>query len=905
MLYQRKSVAFYRDYIDDNLAVLYADSATLYYERAFTNPNMLIANSYFNKGTMQREIGRIEEGKESIEIALDRLQQIQRQLPDEDLDSIKVNWNFDLVRIYTQKGDFKTALEKARQLISENELNRFNEKRFTNQLGLINLAQGNYRSAKDRFSYLVEVLHADEDITYRGNLGLAFLNLQDFDKGATYLEEANQAWKNLLNQTDNNYNRRYLSNSHSNLFQLYLELGDWNKADYHITEALALLRKVDNTESMIRFAELYFKKSRLEHALGDYDSSLFFLETAIDIVAPELFHTGTEEQISIIGNFKEALEIIAFRAQVLAEQGELNKALDDVMLLNRLVTQSRRTYQSSLSKYFLIQKVVPVYELGIRLNRELYAQTGDREYLEQAYALNARNKAILLLESLQSERAMTFAGLPAEIQGQERELRDAVSEQESLLYQAYQQGDDIDSLQSVVFEQEQAYYQFIQQLERDYPAYYELKYSADRPPVSNEIQDKLESDQVLLEYFTGQDSIYTFLMDGREMRVYSKAKPAGFVDSVALFRELLTNGIEKDCEQTYIRLGRYFYDLLLAEPLGSLGEHKQRLVVVPDGLLNFLSFEAFIYKDLERLQGAEGFLVEKYAFSYAYSSKLLLEEEYYPRSATKGFAGFGMEYDDYTLDYLQELEYGDWKYVDTTLVLPCGQLKDTTRYYGKLIYSDDEVRDIAALAEGDSWLNEEVMKQSFMDNANGYKLLHLAMHGTYDLEFPMNSSLIFSRRDSTDIFLRAADIYNMELDGDMAVLSACNTAYGKLQAGEGPMTLARAFHYAGIPAVVASLWSIPDNSTSRIMRLFYQELDKGLSKDVALQQAKLAYLASDDLSSPNSRQPLHWAPTIVIGDVAPVPISPRSNWWWILLGAGILLGGYLMVRRGKANDAIS
>ena len=162
----------------------------------------------------------------------------------------------------------------------------------------------------------------------------------------------------------------------------------------------------------------------------------------------------------------------------------------------------------------------------------------------------------------------------------------------------------------------------------------------------------------------------------------------------------------------------------------------------------------------------------------------------------------------------------------------------------------------------------------------------------------MNSSLIFSRTDSTDIFLRAADIYSMELDGDMAVLSACNTAYGKLEAGEGPMTLARAFHYAGIPAVVASLWSIPDNSTSRIMRLFYQELDKGLPKDVALQQAKLAYLASDELSSPNSRQPLHWAPTIVIGDVVPVPVSPGNKWWWIVLGAGLLGGGYRMFRRG-------
>jgi len=124
----------------------------------------------------------------------------------------------------------------------------------------------------------------------------------------------------------------------------------------------------------------------------------------------------------------------------------------------------------------------------------------------------------------------------------------------------------------------------------------------------------------------------------------------------------------------------------------------------------------------------------------------------------------------------------------------------------------------------------------------------------------------------------------------MVVLSACNTAFGKLQEGEGPMTLARAFHYAGIPSVVASLWSIPDNSTATIMELFYQELNKGLDKDVALQQAKLAYLQNDDISSPATRMPVHWAPTVVIGNINPVvSVFP---WGWILGGVLLLLGAW-------------
>ena len=798
------------------------------------------------------------------------------------------------------------AIKVGNQIMESHELDLRTKGFYLNTLGLAYLEHSAFLEARDCFEQTMLIAPS---AVVRQNLGLALLGLGELEEAEFLLWEAMKDTQELLFRKESDvgtydntmslsedfifktlcedYGNRWL-----NLLDLYLQkecLDDANKA-YRI--AFEYYGKVDSLGRLPKFSELYFKKAKLEQALGHHDSTMLFLAKAINLAAPQLAIAEEGEKLSLIGSFKDGLEVLAFRAQVLTEQGKLNKALEDVMLLNRLVTQSRRTYQSSLSKYFLIQKVVPVYELGIQLNRQLYTQTGEEQYLEQAYALNAHNKAILLLESLKSERAMSFAGLPAEVQEQERELCDAVLDQQSLLYQAYQKGQDIDSLQSMVFGQEQKYYQFVQQLERDYPAYYELKYTADQPPSINQVQDKLEHDQALLEYFIGQDSIYIFLMDGETLRVYCKPKSEDFVDSVTLFRELLTNGIEKDCEQTYIRLGRYFYELLLAAPLASLDKKKKRLVVVPDGLLNFLSFEAFVYKHLERMRGADGFLIEKYAFSYAYSSKLLRANEYYSRSATKGFAGFGMEYDDYTMDYLKELKYGDLNYVDTTLMLPCGQLKDTTRYYwGKLLYSDDEVRDIAALADGDIWLNEQATKQQFIDNAEGYNILHLAMHDTYDLELPMNSSLIFSRTDSSDIFLRAVDIYNMKLDGDMAVLSACNTAYGRLQAGEGPMTLARAFHYAGIPAVVASLWSIPDNSTSKIMKLFYEHLDEGGPKDVALQQAKLAYLTSNELSSPNSRQPPYWAATVVIGDVVPIPVSPRFHWWLVLV-AGFLVVGY-------------
>jgi CHAT domain-containing protein len=102
------------------------------------------------------------------------------------------------------------------------------------------------------------------------------------------------------------------------------------------------------------------------------------------------------------------------------------------------------------------------------------------------------------------------------------------------------------------------------------------------------------------------------------------------------------------------------------------------------------------------------------------------------------------------------------------------------------------------------------------------------------------------------------------LRSGLAVLSACNTGNGSLQRGEGVMSLARAFAFAGCPSTVVSLWSIPDESTSKVMLAFYKNLKNGDKKDIALQKAKLEYLNS---ASPQYSIPNYWGATVIIGDV--------------------------------------
>jgi CHAT domain-containing protein len=118
----------------------------------------------------------------------------------------------------------------------------------------------------------------------------------------------------------------------------------------------------------------------------------------------------------------------------------------------------------------------------------------------------------------------------------------------------------------------------------------------------------------------------------------------------------------------------------------------------------------------------------------------------------------------------------------------------------------------------------------FDQELSQYRILHIATHGLLDAERPELSALIFSlvneQGQAQDGFLRAHEIYNLNLPAELVVLSACETGLGKQIKGEGLVGLTRGFMYAGAPRVVVSLWSVSDRATSELMARFYRKLLK-------------------------------------------------------------------------------
>ena len=145
-----------------------------------------------------------------------------------------------------------------------------------------------------------------------------------------------------------------------------------------------------------------------------------------------------------------------------------------------------------------------------------------------------------------------------------------------------------------------------------------------------------------------------------------------------------------------------------------------------------------------------------------------------------------------------------------------------------------EVQSINETVPSRVFLNEEATEANFKKYAPDYNVLHLAMHTIMKDDKPLESLLAFTNVNDSDTTednkLYAYEIYNMKLNAQMAVLSSCSSGFGKMQKGEGMMSLARGFIYAGCPSIIMTLWQVSDKSSSELMTSFYKYLKKGKSK---------------------------------------------------------------------------
>lgn len=354
----------------------------------------------------------------------------------------------------------------------------------------------------------------------------------------------------------------------------------------------------------------------------------------------------------------------------------------------------------------------------------------------------------------------------------------------------------------------------------------------------------------LVEYVVTGERTYLFVLTRRdrdralELKAYAAAiNQSELAARVSRFHRMMAEN-----NPGFLQRSRELYDLLIKTAEPQL-RGKERLCVIPDGVLWDAPFQAL-------QAGNNRFLIEGYAIYYAPSLSLLREvakrEKANADSSSPTLLAFANPV------------------VGTDTV---ARLQDAKRgeSFEPLPEAEVEARTLAQIfGPGRSavFVGAKADERVFKSLAPKYRVIHFATHGVIDDRQPLYSYLLLSKAEgdqNDDGLLEAREIMNLNLRADLAVLSACETARGRIGAGEGVVGMSWAFFAAGCRATVVSQWKVNSAGASDLMIAFYRNLKKPNGQDRMSKAGALRAAALEMMKDYRYRHPFHWAAFIVVG----------------------------------------
>ena len=411
-------------------------------------------------------------------------------------------------------------------------------------------------------------------------------------------------------------------------------------------------------------------------------------------------------------------------------------------------------------------------------------------------------------------------------------------------------------IRSKLLDLKNQYNKLIKDFERDYPKYFEMKYSNQYASVAD-IQKTLPAHAALRSYFIGDSLISIFTLTQDSIRLDRTVKPEDFDFKIYELRRLITSSEQESIKK--LPLESYsFYRILFPKPLP---DDINRLLIVQDGNLGLIPFEALIteaYSGSVIAYNNYPFLIKKYAIAYSYSANLYYKNirrtmSLTDSSSTESWLGIAPVFKNEN-----NLVINDF------FVTPLpGSEKEVNTIENEFIKHGLPADVLLFQDASEAYIKSEAIKK--------YKFLHIATHGFVNSEKPELSGIIMStnKAGGNDGVLYSGEIYNLELNTDLVILSACETGLGKVLKGEGIIGLSRALLYAGTNNLIVSLWNVSDISTSQLMIDFYANWLKNensrtdfrfaYAKD--LQTAKLKMIKENKFG-----HPFFWSPFILVGN---------------------------------------
>lgn len=684
--------------------------------------------------------------------------------------------------------------------------------------------------------------------------------------------------------------------SYNNLAAAYQRMGKNDKSLEMYMKANEIAESVYPERHPI-LAKTYEDISFAYQMRDDIDKSLDYMQKNLIAGSQHFSSSNIEENPETTDFLDPANRLRSLREKVKLIEKKSRKDNSNTSYLQMALAQTsdgidlldfmRSGYKAEESKTYWQKGGNIFFEKGLHLAYDLWQAEQDPSYIDQAFELMGRNKSLLLLASVMENKGKKFAGISEQLLYLEDSLKQEINFYEKLI------ANNPDSLlladyEGIFFKRKESYDSLLLVFEKTYPLYHKLKYSTQTTGIAALQNELLTPGSFWLEYFVGDTSMFALLIGTDSKQLIKLSSPKQLSSNIEALRKNIygyflstdpTDSLFKATKEAYISHAHELYTQLIAPVFDDLSALPERLTIVPDGSLGYLPFDLLLREKTEATTNFADlpYLIKTSCISYSYSATLLHEMREGKRET---------RVNNEVLVVAPEFASSDLAYNDIESLRREG--------LGALLYNQKEASNIQAIIGGKMLSGAQATQANFLSNAASYSMIHFATHGKVNTQNADLSYLALAAQDTgSRELLYVNDLYSMNIPAEMVVLSACETGLGNFKAGDGIASLSRAFSYAGAQSIIPTLWSVNDQKTAEFMEQFYQNIATGMPKDVSLQQAKLAYLNSQDNYYTH---PFFWGASIPVGYMAPID-SGMGFWTMLLIGLGILLmlvGIYVM-----------
>lgn len=873
------------------------------------------ANDTYNRGDLYNSMGLASKRSGNMAQAL---QYYQKSLPlaKASGDSLLIGFVYNnLGGVYSARGHPKKALDYYKQTLPY--------LRSTNQKGTVAITIGNigsiyrdlslYKKALENFNKSLETQKEIGDIHSLANIyskiGIVQSELGNYDQALI-------SHKKSLEYSKKAGTPDQMANALNNIGLLYKRLGEYDKALDYYQQSLAIKKETSNPSSVAtttkNIGKLYWAQEQYQEAKPYYLEALELrrqignprqvassLNTMVEMALQNQNYVEAQEytdEIMAIGDSTGSYKIMEYgtryQAKIYSLQGQHANALkyykqwntyskylspqSELSALKALAQQYHRIDSDSALSYG--QKAINLIEQHrsnagavSELRSGYFGKHADfynrmaswaLKYdsdVGRAYRLVEQAKARSLSDELAKASQNIDQKLPEEVRIKRQKMRNKIDN----LYTQLERNIDKQKRSELkeqlrTAELELAAYE--NSLQHKFP---ELKSLTSPEVISLEQAQAITDEQTaVLEYALADDHLIMFLINRNNIHVeqYSLPEEQELAKQLTSWVADFKDAILSNASRRQLRgQSKQLYDALI-KPFEEEISQFENLIIVPDGALAYLPFEA--------ISQGDQYLIENFRIKYEPSlTSLTLLKDPDPTSRKDLLAVAGSQV---SAENERSYQSARLSALPSTVI---------------------EVDSIASHFKQVSTLkNEQVSEQAFKNllQKNQYQYVHMATHGVIDEEQPGRSGLALSaegeiKASSTeDGMLRSSEIFGLNINSDMVVLSACNTGLGKVVGGEGMLGMQRSFFYAGTSTVVVSLWNVYDRSTASFMNEFYKALLQAESEEgwtdsmlrwvgwdqsipfgrkaVAMRQAKL-----EMIKHPLFNHPVYWAPFIVVG----------------------------------------